>query len=55
MKEMIKMVVVLTILSSLSGLVLAALKDATNEKIEIAELSLVKKPVLETLFKGAVL
>jgi len=53
MKEMIKMVVVLTILSSLSGLVLASLSDATKEKIENAELSLVKGPVVQGLLEGA--
>lgn len=53
MKEMIKMVVVLTFLSSLSGWVLAALSDATKEKIEVAELSLVKGPVVQSLFEGA--
>ena len=53
MKEMIKMVVVLTLLSSFSGGLLAALRDETKEKIEIQELSLVKGPVIQDLLGDA--
>jgi Na+-translocating ferredoxin:NAD+ oxidoreductase subunit G len=53
MQEMIKMVVVLTILSSLSGGLLAALKDGTKERIENQELELVKGPALRAMLKGA--
>lgn len=53
MREMIKMVVVLTILSSFSGGLLAALKDGTKEKIENQELELVKGPALRDILEGA--
>ena len=53
MQEMIKMVVVLTILSSLSGGLLAALKDGTKERIENQELELVKGPALRIILGGA--
>ena len=46
MAEMIKMVVVLTVLSLLSGGVLASLRDSTREKIEIQELEMVKAPAV---------
>jgi H+/Na+-translocating ferredoxin:NAD+ oxidoreductase subunit G len=53
MKDMIKMIVVLTVLSSLSGGLLAALRDGTKDRIEMQELNLVKGPVLHELLKGA--
>lgn len=53
MGEMIKMVVVLTILSSFSGGVLATLKDSTKEKIENQELELVKGPAVRQILEGA--
>jgi Na+-translocating ferredoxin:NAD+ oxidoreductase subunit G len=53
MREMIKMVVVLTILSSFSGGLLAALRDGTKEKIENTELELVKGPAVRTILEGA--
>lgn len=53
MKEMIKMVVVLTILSSFSGWVLAALRDGTKDRIEMQELELVKGPAVRAIMKGA--
>lgn len=53
MREMIKMVVVLTILSSFSGGLLAALKDGTKEKIENQELEMVKGPALRVILEGA--
>ncbi len=53
MKEMIKMVVVLTILSFFSGWVLAALKDGTKDQIEMQELELVKGPAVRTIMEGA--
>lgn len=53
MREMIKMVVVLTILSSLSGGLLAYLKDGTKERIENQELELVKGPALRFILDGA--
>jgi electron transport complex protein RnfG len=53
MKEMIKMVVVLTLLSCISGGLLAALRDGTKEQIEMQELNLVKGPVIEALMSDA--
>ena len=51
MSEMIKMVVVLTILSSLSGGMLSALRDNTKERIENQELEMVKGPAVRQIFK----
>jgi len=53
MGEMIKMVVVLTILSSLSGGVLAYVKEGTREQIEMQVLQLVKGPAIKAIFKDA--
>ena len=52
MGEMIKMVVVLTILSSLSGGVLAYVKESTQERIEMQVLQLVKGPAIMGNFQG---
>ena len=49
---MIKMVLVLTILSSFSGGLLAALKNGTQEKIEYQELENVKGPAIKSILKG---
>lgn len=53
MKDMIKMVVVLTVLSALSGGLLAALRDGTMERIEMQELNLVKGPAVRNILLGA--
>lgn len=53
MREMIKMVVVLTTISLLSGGLLAALRDGTKERIEIQELEFVKGPAVREIFAGA--
>lgn len=53
MKEMIKMVVVLTVLSCLSGGLLAYVKDSTKEQIENQVLQLVKGPAIRGIFEGA--
>lgn len=53
MGEMIKMIVVLTLLSSLSGGLLAYVKDATREDIENQVLQLVKGPAIRKIFEGA--
>jgi electron transport complex protein RnfG len=53
MGEMIKMVVVLTFLSSLSGGVLAYVKENTQERIEMQVLQLVKGPAIKAIFKDA--
>ncbi len=52
MREMLKMVVVLAILSSFSGGLLAALRDGTKERIENQELELVKGPAVRTILDG---
>ena len=53
MSEMIQMVIVLTILSVVSGGLLAALKDNTKEKIEYQQLVFVKGPAIRTILDGA--
>ncbi len=53
MGEMIKMVVVLTFLSSLSGGLLAYVKENTAQRIEDQVLQFVKGPTLKSLFKDA--
>ena len=53
MGEMIKMVVVLTFLSSFSGGLLAYVKDNTKEQINNQVLQFVKGPTIKNLFKGA--
>jgi len=52
MSEMIKMVVVLTILSSVSGGMLSFIKDSTKERIENQELELVKGPAVRKILEG---
>ena len=53
MGEMIKMVVVLTFLSSFSGGLLAYVKDKTEPQINNQVLQFVKGPTIKNLFKGA--
>jgi Na+-translocating ferredoxin:NAD+ oxidoreductase subunit G len=53
MGEMIKMVVVLTLLSSLSGGLLAYVKEGTKEQIENQVLQLVQGPAVAKIFAGA--
>ncbi len=53
MREMIKMVVVLTLLSSLSGFLLAYAKVATAERIEQQELKFVKGPAIGKILTEA--
>jgi len=53
MREMIKMVVVLTILSFFSGGVLAYLRNSTQERINNQVLEFVKGPAVRTIFEGA--
>lgn len=49
MREMIKMVVVLTVLSSFSGGLLAALRDGTKDRIENQQLEFVKGPAIRKI------
>ena len=53
MREMIKMVVVLLVLSSVSGGLLAAVKDSTEQRIEIQQLTFVKGPAIASILEGA--
>ena len=53
MGEMIKMIVVLTVLAAMSGGLLAAIRDNTLEQIEIQELQFVKGPAIKKIMKGA--
>ena len=53
MREMINMMVVLTILGSVSGGLLAATKNWTDPKIEYQQLTFVKGPAIKTIMEGA--
>jgi electron transport complex protein RnfG len=53
MKEMIKMVVVLTVLAAFSGGLLAAIKDGTAENIEKQKLTFVKGPAIHQILEEA--
>ncbi|MCG6908963.1 MAG: RnfABCDGE type electron transport complex subunit G [Deltaproteobacteria bacterium] len=53
MRELIKMVVVLTVLSSFSGGLLAAVKNGTKERIEYQQLKFVKGPAIKSILEGA--
>ena len=53
MREIIKMVVVLTVLSCFSGGLLAYINSATEERIENQVLEFVKGPAVRTIFEDA--
>ena len=53
MREMIQMVVVLTVLSSFRAACSAYVKDGTKEKIEVQQLTFVKGPAIKEILKGA--
>ena len=53
MKDMIKMVVVLTLLSCVSGALLAFIKNNTQARIEKQELEFVKGPAIRNILEGA--
>jgi electron transport complex protein RnfG len=53
MREMIKMVIVLTILSCFSGGVLAYLRNSTQERIDNQVLEFVKGPAVRAIFEEA--
>jgi len=53
MREMIKMVVVLTVLSCFSGGLLAYVRSSTKEQIENQVLEFVKGPAIRTILQGA--
>ena len=52
MGELIKMVVVLTILAVLSGGMLSGLRNATAARIEVQQLKFVKGPAIKAILKG---
>jgi len=52
MREIIKMIVVLTVLSAFSGGLLAAVRGGTKEKIEYQQLVFVKGPAIRSIFEG---
>jgi electron transport complex protein RnfG len=53
MREMIKMIVVLTAISMASGGLLAALREGTQERIEIQTLEFVKGPAIRSVLEGS--
>jgi electron transport complex protein RnfG len=53
MREMIQMVVVLTVLSFVSGGLLAYIRDGTAEKIEYQQLKFVKGPAIREILQGS--
>ena len=53
MREMIKMVVVLTLLCTFSGGLLAAIRGGTKERIEYQQLKFVKGPAIKAILQGA--
>lgn len=53
MREMLKMVIVLTILSLFSGGILAAIHNQTRERAKLQIIKFVKGPALKKIFKKA--
>ena len=53
MREMIKMLIVLTVLATLSGGLLAAIRDTTKDQIENQVLEFVKGPAIRSILEGA--
>ncbi|MEA1900072.1 MAG: RnfABCDGE type electron transport complex subunit G [Thermodesulfobacteriota bacterium] len=52
MREIIKMIVVLTVLSCFSGGLLAAIRGGTKDKIEYQQLVFVKGPAIRNILEG---
>ncbi len=53
MREMIKMVIVVTVLASFSGGLLASVRNGTKERIEVAQLTFVKGPAIQKIMEGS--
>jgi Na+-translocating ferredoxin:NAD+ oxidoreductase subunit G len=53
MRDMMKMVIVLTVLASLSGGLLASVRNGTKERIEVAQLNFVKGPAIKEIMAGS--
>jgi electron transport complex protein RnfG len=52
MREMIKLFLVITVFSSVAGGLLAAVRNATQERIEYQQLKFVKGPTIKEIMKG---
>lgn len=52
MREIVKMIVVLTLLSCFSGGLLAAIRSGTKDKIENQQLEFVKGPAIRNILEG---
>ncbi len=52
MRDLISMVLVLTVLSAFSGGILALVKQSTNEKIEFQQLKFEKAPAIKKILTG---
>jgi len=52
MRDMVKMVLVIAILSSFSGGLLAGIRIGTKDRIEIQQLEFVKGPAIRAIFEG---
>jgi len=52
MRELIKMVIVLTVLAVLSGGLLSGFRNATAARIEVQQLKFVKGPAITAILKG---
>jgi electron transport complex protein RnfG len=52
MRDMIKLFVVVALFSAVAGGVLASVKEATKDKIEIQQLTFVKGPALNQILEG---
>jgi Na+-translocating ferredoxin:NAD+ oxidoreductase subunit G len=52
MRDMMKMVIVLTVLASFSGGLLASIRNGTKERIEVAQLNFVKGPAIKEIMVG---
>lgn len=53
MRDMMKMVIVLTVLASFSGGLLASIRNGTKERIEVAQLNFVKGPAIKEIMVGS--
>lgn len=53
MKELVKMVIVLTVLSAASGGLLASIRNNTMDKIEYQKLKFLKAPAVKQILAGA--
>ena len=53
MREMLKMIIVLIVLSALSGGLLAAVRTGTKERIENQQLEFVKGPAIRSILEGS--